>query len=73
MNNKISQSSMENIIRRIIEYANETIKEKENNSEFIEGKRLAYHEVLGVIQNEFISEDIDLSIFGLDIDLDKVL
>lgn len=72
--NGLTQGSMESILSRIVEYANLTIADSaEDNSEFYSGKKLAYHEVLGVIQNELLSSDIDLKLYGLDIDLDKVL
>ena len=72
--NELTQGSIESILSRIVEYANLTIADAvQDNSEFYSGKKLAYHEVLGVIQNELISSDVDLKPYGLDIDLDKVL
>ena len=38
---------------------------------FLEGKRLAYYEMLLTIQNELDIEDQDLAEFGLNINLEK--
>ena len=73
MNNGLSVDSLKYIISRVINNANDTIKESRENkdNEFYDGKTLAYYEVLDTIKNELEAHSQDLKEFGLDIDLEK--
>lgn len=73
MNNRLSVDSLKYIISRVINNANDTIKESRENkgNEFYDGKTLAYYEVLDTIKNELEAHSQDLKEFGLDIDLEK--
>lgn len=70
--NKLTVSELEFIISRILENANESFAEKDD-SEFNQGKKLAYYEMLDTIKNELITRDIDIKGFGLNINLEKLL
>lgn len=69
----MNESLMNYIIARLIDNANDCLEERKENpkSDFLDGKSLAYYEMLDTIKNELIAHDIDLEKFGLDIDLDK--
>jgi len=58
------------IIARIIENANEQMKEPRDD--FNNGKRLAYYEVLDIIKSELLINDQDIKAFGLDKELDII-
>lgn len=61
------------IIARILERAFESIDEaKENNSDFDNGRKLAYYEVADIIKSELYVRDEDLSKYGMDVDLEKI-
>ena len=61
------------ILARILERAFESLEEaKENNSDFDNGRKLAYYEVTDIIKSELLVRDADLKKFGLDIDLEKI-
>ena len=60
------------IISRVLERAFESIDEaKAGGTEFDNGRKLAYYEVADIIKSELDARDVDLSDFGLDIDLEK--
>ena len=60
------------ILKRIIERALSSIEEaKEKPSEFENGRKLAYYEVVDIIKSELFVLDLDLQKFGLAIDLEK--
>lgn len=59
------------IIARVVDNVN-SIDPSENN-DFINGKKLAYYEVLDTIKNELIANGVDLREFGLDINLEEFL
>lgn len=70
----MNEATLKFIISRIIDNANDSLKEAETNKDnaFNQGHRLAYYEVLDTIKNELEVNDQDLKEFGLDIDLDKI-
>ena len=72
--NELSSDAVKYIIARIIDNANDTIKDyKQNkNDDFVKGKKLAYYEVLDTIKNELSVRNQNLNEFGLNIDLDKI-
>lgn len=72
MMNKLTVSELEFIVSRILENANESFSDKDD-SEFNQGKKLAYYEMLDTIKNELMTRDIDIKAFGLDINLEKLL
>lgn len=59
---------MEEVIRYILEILMENADEvsKEERTEFNEGKRLAYYEVLDCFKDQFEIYDIDIKKYGLD-------
>lgn len=72
MNNQLTTAELEFIISRVIQNADEASKESDD-SEFIEGKKLAYYEILDTIKNELEVREIDVKPFGLDIVLENLL
>ncbi|CAI3319699.1 hypothetical protein CIRMBP1310_01684 [Enterococcus cecorum] len=72
----MNEDSLKYLIAKLIEDADDVKAEFENiqNKDeklFLEGKRLAYYEMLLTIQNELDIEDQDLAEFGLNINLEK--
>ena len=72
----MNEASLKYLIAVLIEDANDVKAEfknikNEGNRLFLEGKRLAYYEMLLTIQNELDIEDQDLAEFGLNIHLEK--
>lgn len=69
----MSEAAIEYILSRIVEKANDSVEEsEENNDDFNKGRKLAYYEILDTIKNELLARDKDLKDFGLDIDLEKI-
>jgi hypothetical protein len=70
--NKLRESTIEYIISRVIDNAKDAQREREEkgSNDFYDGKCLAYYEVLDTIKNELIVNEVDLSQFGLDINLE---
>ena len=74
MSNSLTESELEFIISRVIKNAEDAVEEsKNNNSAFLDGKKLAYYEILDTIRNELVVREIDLKRFGLDIVLEELL
>lgn len=69
----MNESVIKFIIARVINNANEAREEAEQNktTEFYEGRKLAYYEILDTIKNELIVREQDLSEFNLDVNLEK--
>lgn len=67
----LTEESMEYIISRLLDNANEAQQEWENNKTdpFCSGRRLAYYEMLDILKSEFDAHDADLKELGLDIDV----
>ena len=57
---------------RILSNANKAFQENDN-SDFENGRRLAYYEMLDTIKNELILRDVDISKYGLNINLEELL
>ena len=74
MADNITKDNLRYIIERLIDRANETLQEKEDNpeDEFVDGKSLAYYEMLDIIKTELKISTGDLKSFGIDVDLDKL-
>ena len=72
MMNKLSVSELEFIVSRVLNNANEALSSKDD-SDFAQGKRLAYYEILDTIKNELEVREIDTKDFGLDITLETLL
>ena len=70
--NKLTESELEFIISRVLDNAKDTAESTEE-SQFNEGKKLAYYEILDTIKNELTVRDIDVKRFGLDTVLEKLL
>ena len=72
MINQLTSAELEFIISRVIQNAKEAAKENDG-SEFQDGKKLAYYEILDTIKNELEVRDIDTRVFGFDIVLENLL
>ncbi|WP_288698670.1 hypothetical protein [Allisonella histaminiformans] len=73
---KMSESALQYILSRMLDNANDTMKELKNNPKdlFYQGKQLAYYEMIDTIKNELEAHNQDLKEYGLDFDLeDKLL
>ena len=73
---KMSESALQYILSRMLDNANDTMKELNNNPKdlFYQGKQLAYYEMIDTIKNELEAHNQDLKEYGLDFDLeDKLL
>lgn len=73
---KMSESALQYILSRMLDNANDTMKELKNNPKdlFNQGKQLAYYEMIDTIKNELEAHNQDLKEYGLDFDLeDKLL
>ena len=72
MEELLTKEGLAYIVSRILDNAKDTFEEsKTDKSDFIDGKKLAYYEMLDTIKNELIVRDADLETFGLDINLEK--
>ena len=71
---RMNESEFQYIIARVIDNANDALKEAKENpeSEFYEGKKLAYYETLDTIKNELMCRADNLEEFGLDVNLEKM-
>lgn len=72
MMNKLTTSELEFIISRVLDNAKDASLNKDN-SEFAQGKKLAYYEILDTIKNELEVREIDTKDFSLDISLESLL
>jgi hypothetical protein len=70
--NKLTESELEFIISRVLDNAKDAAESTEE-SQFNEGKKLAYYEILDTIKNELTVRDIDVKRFGLDTVLEELL
>lgn len=67
MNKQLTTAELEFIIARVLKNAKETAEEsKKDSNDFIDGKKLAYYEVLDTIKNELSVRDIDTRQLGID-------
>ncbi|NLY77319.1 MAG: transposase [Tissierellia bacterium] len=75
MNDLLTKGSIQYIISRLLDYANEAIKESKKNEQdlFYKGKKLAYIEMLNVLKNELGARDEDLKEYGLDFNIENKL
>ncbi len=73
--NDLTAERLQYIIARVIDNANDAVKESKENpkSDFIDGKKLAYYEVLDTIKNELDVSEQDMKEFGLDFPLETLL
>ena len=70
--NKLTESELEFIISRVLDNPKDAAESTEE-SQFNEGKKLAYYEILDTIKNELTVRDIDVKRFGLDTVLEELL
>lgn len=67
MNKQLTTAELEYIIARVLQNAEDASEEsKTNSSEFTDGKKLAYFEVLDTIKNELDVRDVDTKQLGID-------
>lgn len=69
----MSEDTIKFLIARLLESAKETVRESEGKAgdAFYDGKKLAYYEMLDILQSELEAHGESLSDFGLDVDLLK--
>lgn len=70
MTNELFNSIVRSLIDRALDARSDEI---ENNSEYDDGRSLAYYEILDTVKNRLILYEYDLSECGLDVDLEKTL
>ena len=68
----LTESELEFIVSRVLSNANEAFQ-KNDKSDFENGRKLAYYEILDTIKNELISRDVDISKYGFNINLEELL
>ncbi len=74
MNKQLTTAELEFIIARVLKNAEEISEEsKTENNDFIDGKKLAYYEVLDTIKNELDVRDVDTKQLGLDTILEELI
>ncbi len=71
MDKKLTESELEFIVSRVLKNAYEASEEEK--SEFNDGKKFAYYEILDTIKNELEIREIDTDKFGLSITLEKLI
>ena len=73
--NDLTAERLQYIIARVIDNANDAVKESKEDpkNDFINGKKLAYYEVLDTIKNELYVSEQDMKEFGLDFPLETLL
>ena len=71
MMNDLTAESIKFIIARLLERGAEAAEESKAapQNDFKAGRRLAYYEMLDILQSELMVRDQDLKKFGIDIDL----
>lgn len=69
---KITYSELEFIVKRVLQNATDAAEE-DDGTDFFDGKKLAYYEILDTIKSEFIVRGVDLKPLGLDICLESLL
>ena len=69
--NSLTPESIKYIIGRLLERGAEAAEESKADpeSEFEEGRKMAYYEMLDILKSELMVRDQDLKEFGIDIDL----
>ena len=72
MNEELNTEAMKYIVMRLVQNALETTK-GERTDIFEQGKRLAYYEMLDIIKTELEARDFDISEFGIDFDINKIV
>ena len=70
MKEALTEEGLAFIISRVLDNAKDAIEESKDspNDEFVQGKRLAYYEILDTIRNELIIRDADLKSMLLELD-----
>ena len=70
MRDALTREGLAFIVSRVLDYAKDAVEESKKNpdDEFVQGKRLAYYEILDTIRNELIVRDADLKSMMLEID-----
>lgn len=73
MSEILTKESIKYIIVRLLENANQAVEEYQRDKKnlLIAGRKLAYYEMLDILQTELDVRDQDLKEFGLDINLVK--
>lgn len=67
----LSEAALKYIVARLIDNANEALQESKEApaDSFKAGRRLAYYEMLDILQAELDAHDADLKEYGLDFDV----
>lgn len=69
----MNKSTFDFILERVVDNALDAAQENDEDKSFQSGKKLAYYETLDTIKNELIAHDIDISEYGLNTVLEKLL
>lgn len=75
MNEMLDKSGVAYIVSRVFQNAMDAVEERNSNPEdaFLQGRVLAYYEILDTIKNELSARDEDLKYYGLDVILEKTI
>lgn len=73
MKSNLTAESLQFMIARLVENANESIKESRENRDdlFKAGRSEAYYEMLDTLKSELSARDEDLSQYGLNVSLEE--
>lgn len=71
----MNEESIKYLIARLLDSAKETVEDSKDNvgDAFYEGKRLAYYEMLSILQVDLDIQGEELKKYGLNVDLLKDL
>lgn len=69
----MNKSTFDFILERVVDNAMDAAQENDSDKSFQSGKKLAYYETLDTIKNELIAHDIDVSEYGLNDVLERLL
>jgi hypothetical protein len=73
MTDVLTREGIKYMIARLLENANEAVEESQENKDdaFCAGRKVAYYEMLDILQTELDVRDQDLKEFGLNISLEN--
>lgn len=70
MSEKLSNEAVQYILSTILDNANDMLKDCDN-SEYCQGQKQAYYEILDSVKTALLARNQDLKEYGLDFDLEK--
>lgn len=74
-NDMVTKEFLKYIVETLVDNANDTINElrEKPNDDFLEGKKLAYYEMLDSIKSRLEVREENLAEYGLNFDIEKML